>query len=333
MKMVPDSPRPNSLQCLRDEAMTFMRERSGFATWDNSYTMRELHGVISLTPHAVSVIKRHAFIFDRFHLTDLDRELSWTLKDEVAASLNADLAFLQDRKLITWLPHRKATLKQTKVETEAYMQYIASLSEDILNAVVAGSEDTAKPLHALTVINDLILRGLSAQLSQDNDYDTAPICQAELPDSLTQSVNSQASHTVIRVAMEAFPSPDVDCAWQDILDFKTETRDKQWGFRRFLKTLATKQQSESEIRDDIEWMIKEYSNAIALHRLKTSKTFFEAYIIPAVEVLEDFAKLNWAKLAKLGVSAKQRKIELLEAELKAPGRECAYVFEARRRFK
>jgi hypothetical protein len=54
--------------------------------------------------------------------------------------------------------------------------------------------------------------------------------------------------------------------------------------------------------------------------------------LPAIEVPEDFAKLNWSKIAKLGVTAKQRKIEFLEAELKAPGRECAYVFEARKRF-
>ena len=294
--------------------------------------MRALHGVISLTPDAVPVLKRHAFIFDKFHVTDLDQELKWRLTDDVAASLNADLAFLQESKLITWLPLRKATMKQTAAETEAHMKYFASLSEEILNDVVAGSEDMNKSLHALNVINDLILRGISAQLNQDNEYDTAPICQAELPDSLMQSVNSQASHAVIRVAMEAFPSPHEDCAWQDILDFKAEAHDKQWGFRRFLKTLATKQQSESEVRDDIEWMVSEYGKAMALHKLKASKTVFEAYIIPAIEVLEDFAKLNWSKIAKLGVTAKQRKIEFLEAELKAPGRECAYVFDARKRF-
>jgi hypothetical protein len=303
------------------------------ATCNNSCTMRALHGVISLTPHALPILKRHALIFDRFLLTDLDRELSWTLTDDVAESLNADLAFLQEKGLVTYLPHRKATMKQTAVETEAHMRYIASLSEEILNHVVAGSEETAKPLHALNVINDLILRGISAQLDHDHEHDTVPICQADLPDSLMQAVKPQAFHPVIHVAMEAFPTPGDDCAWQDILDFKAEAHDKLWGFRRFLKTLATKQQSESEVRDDIEWMISEYGKAMALHKLKATKTFFEAYIIPAVEVLEGLAKFNWTNIAKLGVSARQRKIELLEAEMKAPGRECAYVFEARKIFK
>jgi hypothetical protein len=74
-----------------------------------------LHGVISLTPNALPVLKRHAFIFDKFHLTDLNQELSWTLIDDVAPSLKADLAFLQEKNLIAWLPHRKATMKQTAV--------------------------------------------------------------------------------------------------------------------------------------------------------------------------------------------------------------------------
>jgi hypothetical protein len=255
--------------------------------------MRALHGVISLTPHTLPVLKRHAFIFDKFHLTDLNQEPSWTLTDDVAASLNADLAFLQEKSLVASLPHRKASMKQTVVETEAHMRYIASLSEEILNDVVAGSEDTAKPLHALNVINDLILHGISAQLDHDHEHDTVPICQADLPDSLTQAVKPQAFHAVIHVAIEALPTPGDDCAWQDILDFKAEAHDKQWGFRRFLKTLATKQQSESEVRDDIEWMVSEYGKAMALHKLKASKTLFEAYI--AVEVLEDLAKFNWTR--------------------------------------
>jgi hypothetical protein len=32
------------------------------------------------------------------------------------------------------------------------------------------------------------------------------------------------------------------------------------------------------------------------------------------------------------MAVKKRKVELLEAEMKAPGKECAYVFEARNSF-
>jgi hypothetical protein len=32
------------------------------------------------------------------------------------------------------------------------------------------------------------------------------------------------------------------------------------------------------------------------------------------------------------LSARSRKVELLEAEMKAPGKECAYIFDARKKF-
>jgi len=51
-----------------------------------------------------------------------------------------------------------------------------------------------------------------------------------------------------------------------------------------------------------------------------------------LEIIEDVAKLRWSKIVKGVFSARHGKVELLEAEMKAPGRECAYVFDARTRF-
>ena len=75
---------------------------------------------------------------------------------------------------------------------------------------------------------------------------------------------------IFRVALEKFPVPHEDSAWQDINDFKKELRDKQWAFRRFLCTLCTKEQTESEIRDDIAWFLNDYSSAMKLHGMKAS---------------------------------------------------------------
>ncbi len=68
------------------------------------------------------------------------------------------------------------------------------------------------------------------------------------------------------------------------------------------------------------------------HRLKTSISFVDVFLISSVELLEDIVKINWSKIAKGALSVKKRKIELMEAEMKAPGRECAYVFDAREKF-
>jgi hypothetical protein len=55
-------------------------------------------------------------------------------------------------------------------------------------------------------------------------------------------------------------------------------------------------------------------------------------MIAPLEILEDLVQFRWSKLAKGMLSVRKRNVELLEAEMKAPGRECAYVFDARKRF-
>ena len=134
---------------------------------------------------------------------------------------------------------------------------------------------------------------------------------------------------LLHVAFEVLPIPGDSSAWQDILDFKAEGRNKQWGFRRFLHALAAKQQTGSEIRDDIEWTVNEYAKEMDRFKLKRSVSFMEIYVIPTVEALETFKPSSFLKGL---VSIKKRKIELLEAEAKSLGRECAYVFDARKRF-
>ena len=126
--------------------------------------------------------------------------------------------------------------------------------------------------------------------------------------------------------------PDESCPWQDILDFKAESYDQQWDFRRFLHALASKQQAEAEIKDDIDWTINQYRRAMQRYELKASESFVSVFLVPAVGVIENLLKLNFSAILKGVLSVRQRKVELLDAEANAKGRECAYVFEARKRF-
>lgn len=167
--------------------------------------MREMHGVISLSPYTLSIMKRYALILDKFYLTDLEKELSWHLQDEFAASINADLHFLQERGIVTWLPHKTMPMKRPP-EMETHMEYLVSLSEEILKDILAGSEDTTKSIKALDVLNDLILRGLSAQLNENGAHETVPICKAELPEVMISSEETKGTEVVIRVAVESLPS-------------------------------------------------------------------------------------------------------------------------------
>jgi hypothetical protein len=277
--------------------------------------MRELYGVIFAgTDFSVDTLKKHALLFDKFLIPNLTSFLGQCGPDEGATILK-ELQFLRDRE---------TAYEIRRMVERSPVVILPDAPEEARSSLVTIGEDLE------TRITAVLLSGIQA--------DIVPMCK-DLPEHLSLPLpdlpalqghqGNDQQHDTIRVALQSFPVPDETCAWQDILDFKVEMRDKQWGFRRFLHTLATKQQSESEIRDDIEWSLNDYTKEMDRFKLKRYVSFMETYVIPTVEALENFKPSSFLKGL---VGIKKRKIELLEAESNAKGRECAYVFDARKRF-
>jgi len=283
--------------------------------------MRELHGVVRFGC-SEEQLKRQAILFDRFYVVHMDHGFG---PPEDAQKL-AEWEFLESRGIAEKVPEHFGD--------EVTMADLFGLS---------GYRSDGDPL-------DSYVRYAASRYA-DPDRDVVPICKSPLPSGpdrcpemlaslqrirpglgATDPAKKKSIELVLEVALKALPAPDASCAWDDILNFKTELHDKQWGFRRFLRTLALKQQTEAEVSDEIEWMVNEYSKAMKVHNLKASPAFFEAYVIPGLELIEDIVRLKLSKIAKGVMVVNKRKVELLEAEMKAPGKECAYVFEARKKF-
>ena len=87
-----------------------------------------------------------------------------------------------------------------------------------------------------------------------------------------------------------------------------------------------------EIEQELEWLLQEYEAHMLLHKMKISRGLFETVITGAAEFAEDLVKVKWSKLAQSLFAISHRKIELLEAERNAPGRELAYVSLSNRKF-
>jgi hypothetical protein len=69
-----------------------------------------------------------------------------------------------------------------------------------------------------------------------------------------------------------------------------------------------------------------------LHELIIRKGVLETTVTFAAETAENIAQIRLGKLARSLFVISNRRIELLEAELMAPGREVAYVSSARETF-
>ena len=283
--------------------------------------MRELHGVVRFEC-SEEQLKRQEMIFDKFHVVHMGQ---W-FGPPTDAKRTAEWEFLESRGLTEKVPDN--------FQDETNMAELFSFSGyrsdgDVLDSYVR----------------------YAASKYSESDRDIVPICKYPLPSDPDPAPEMLASlqrarpgfgtmepskkrsiELVLDVAVDALPSPDANCAWDDVMAFKAEMHDKQWAFRRFMKTLATKRQTEAEIRDDLEWSLNEYTKAMALHKIKASQSFVDVFVITPLEILENLVKFNWSKIAKSALQVRKRKVELMEAEMKAPGRECAYVFEARKRF-
>lgn len=279
-----------------------------------------LTGVTLIDWDFLQNLKQRALLFDSFCVSGL----SSVPYLEVPPNVSADVEFLASKGIIKQIP--PDAWAEVGKETNAREEY----------KKLVLSNDASLSTYNVGLDYDYFARIASSIMSTRYAIDAVPICHFDYPTELfvpPEQLTQRIKEDTLRVALKAVPVPDDSCGWEDILNFKSEMSDKLWSFRRFLRDLSTKRQSEAEIRDDIEWTVNEYKKAMKIHQMKSSQSAVDVFIVSPLEILEDLATFKWSKLAKSLLSVKTRQVELLEAEQKAPGRECAYVFELQRAFK
>jgi len=69
-----------------------------------------------------------------------------------------------------------------------------------------------------------------------------------------------------------------------------------------------------------------------LHKMKVYPGFIESVVTVTPEILENLAKIKLSKVARALFFFKHKKINLMEAELKAPGRDLAYLIKLKDKF-
>ncbi|MGA2902550.1 MAG: hypothetical protein ABSD98_01860 [Candidatus Korobacteraceae bacterium] len=299
--------------------------------------MIELHGVTAINSRSLGRLKRLTLLFDTIYSVPAPPDAS-----PPESYLVADLDYLKNKGFVKDVPtekvaHAISTIAPTLSVVTGSAELVEALAKGLLHwplgaLISTGGQMLMKPV-TRQLTEDLTIRSLASIYHRDLDADVVPICNSFLSRfTPAGQQRSSAIQPVLQIAIEEFPMPSEDCSWEDILDFKAEQYDKEWGLRRFLKSLSTRHLTEAEVRDEIEWSLKEYTDAMKLRDMKSSSSFLDVFIIAPLETIENLVKFNWSKIAKGALSVKKRQIELLEAEANAPGRECAYVFEAKKKF-
>jgi hypothetical protein len=136
---------------------------------------------------------------------------------------------------------------------------------------------------------------------------------------------------VIEITLKAIPVPQDSVAWEQIIEYRSDpdTRGKFLALRNWMSEVAREKLSSVEVEDKLEYLMYEYQSHIKLHKLKTNVGTLETIIVTGAEILENLVKFNWGKVAKQIFSLKHRQITLLEGEMSSPGKEVAYIIEAK----
>lgn len=135
--------------------------------------------------------------------------------------------------------------------------------------------------------------------------------------------------------LKAFPLPDDSVPWEQIIDFRNDPDSfgKFMAIRSWMSDVAKSNLSPIEIEQKIEWLLHEYQHHMKVHKMKISASTLETVVVSVAEFTENLVKLNFGKAAKALFAIKNKKVQLLEAELKAPGREIALIANANETFK
>lgn len=90
--------------------------------------------------------------------------------------------------------------------------------------------------------------------------------------------------------------------------------------------------SPNEVVEQLECSLYEYQKHMSLAKMKTNWGTCRTIVCVAAEFAEDIVKFKWSKAAQLLFTLKNREIALAEAELRAPGKEVAYIVAAKEKF-
>jgi hypothetical protein len=75
-----------------------------------------------------------------------------------------------------------------------------------------------------------------------------------------------------------------------------------------------------------------YERALKLEKMKRDTGVVETVVTTTAEIAESLVKARWSNIAKKLFEVRHKQIDLMKAEMAAPGREVAYIVKARERF-
>ncbi len=183
----------------------------------------------------------------------------------------------------------------------------------------------------------IFFQKLSLIYLEKNQIQTAPVMDSAYIDTF-YNYSKDKKHReakVLDVVLGEFPYiDDEEEPFEKIIDYKEDpdTRKKFLALRNWMIDIASKELESYEIREKLLHQLDEYRQHLEYHRMKHYSSGFQTLLSSSVYIIENLTKLNFSKVLDKVCSFQSRSIALMEAEMKLPGKELAYIQEVREKF-
>jgi hypothetical protein len=278
-----------------------------------------------------SRFKQEALLLDKiaFHGFELVTEA-----ESVSKELLSEFLWLQEQGII-FIPPAPKDRRKTRL-SKAYKQYRQG-SENLIELVneleaKRKTDEQIKMLYEMVIIaHQLDTRALCLYLREVNHMDA---CWS-FSHSCHEYFSEASPRAVLEIILPKMPVPSVNTSWEQIIEFRNDpdSQSKFLALREWMNDVVRNKLSLIEVEQKADYLIDQYKQQIKLHKMKTNPGFFQTMIVSGSEAIENLVTAKWGKLSKQLFSFRQRQIDLLETELKATGRELAYVVKANERFR
>jgi hypothetical protein len=269
-------------------------------------------GFVGVRPPGIPS-KQEALLFDSiamYHLDDIFAGLSAYNFDKYSMS---ELEYLYEKGLIQLAP--------------IWLQQRESNVEDFTALGEAARDGQYDP----QLVAEFITRLLCVEINTGFQAEAVPIL---LDQPKSGTVSSSKVTKVAEITLKLFPTPMGCTSWEQIFDFKSdpEARYNLLNLRRWMRNSLQSDKSYTEISEELEFHIFEYERHLKIHRMKYSNEVLKTLIKIPLEILENTVKVQLGKVADSIFSVQDQRIKMLEEESKIPGKEVAYIVQAKERF-
>ena len=156
---------------------------------------------------------------------------------------------------------------------------------------------------------------------------------------LDEAVSNEGTESVVNVVIDHLPIPDDSTAWEQLLEFRQDSRVRQYhtNLRAWMVRAAAGSMSPRELAGEIEASVANFDAYMREYHigraLGTVESVIKAGAVGAVAGIgvNEVAAVAGA-IGTIAVTLMRRRTELLREEMTAPGAELALISKARDQF-